>query len=77
MCEREKDIIGKTYKLTLHFQKWAKNLYIVACHLPGAPSYGGVRTWVEGSQMRGDNVEYTLDTILIIIEKLTGWVATI
>ncbi len=28
--------------------------YIVACHLPRAPSYGGVRTWVEGSQMRGD-----------------------
>ena len=27
---------------------------IVACHLPRAPSYGGVRTWVEGSQMRGD-----------------------
>ncbi len=21
---------------------------------PGAPSYGGVRTWVEGSQTRGD-----------------------
>ncbi len=21
---------------------------------PGAPSYGGVKTWVEGSQMRGD-----------------------
>ena len=30
----------------------AKSLYIVACHLPRAPSYGGVRTWVEGSQMR-------------------------
>ncbi len=29
-------------------------LYIVACHLPRAPSYGGVRTWVEGSQMRRD-----------------------
>ncbi len=28
--------------------------YIVTCHLPRAPSYGGVRTWVEGSQMRGD-----------------------
>ncbi len=27
--------------------------YIVTCHLPRAPSYGGVRTWVEGSQMRG------------------------
>ncbi len=26
--------------------------YIVACHLPRAPSYGGVRTWVEGFQMR-------------------------
>ncbi len=24
---------------------------IVACHLPRAPSYAGVRTWVEGSQM--------------------------
>ncbi len=31
-------------------------LYIVACHLPRAPSYGGVRTWVEGSQMRGYRV---------------------
>ncbi len=29
-------------------------LYIVACHLPRAPSYGGVRTWVEGFQMRGN-----------------------
>ncbi len=28
--------------------------YIVACHLPRAPSYGDMRTWVEGSQMRGD-----------------------
>ncbi len=28
--------------------------YIVSCHLPRAPSYGGVRTWVEGSQIRGD-----------------------
>ncbi len=30
--------------------------YIVACHLPRAPSYGGVRSWVkpEGSQMCGD-----------------------
>ena len=28
-------------------------LYIVVCHLPRAPSYGGVRTWVEGSQIRG------------------------
>ncbi len=28
--------------------------YIVACHLPRAPSYNGVRTWVEGSQMHGD-----------------------
>ncbi len=26
---------------------------IVACHLPRAPSYGGVRTWVEGSQIHG------------------------
>ncbi len=25
--------------------------YIVACHLPRAPSYDGVRTWAEGSQM--------------------------
>ncbi len=30
------------------------HIYIVACHLPGAPSYGGVRTWVEGSQTCGD-----------------------
>ena len=29
-------------------------IYIVACHLHRAPSYSGVRTWVEGSQMRGD-----------------------
>ena len=29
-------------------------IHIVACHLPGAPSYGVVRTWVEGSQMRGN-----------------------
>ncbi len=36
-----------TYTLQLH-------VYIVACHLPRAPSYGGVRTWVEGSQMHGD-----------------------
>ena len=28
--------------------------YIVVCHIPRAPSYGGVRTWVEGSQMSGD-----------------------
>ena len=28
------------------------NSLIVACHLPRALSYGGVRTWVEGSQMR-------------------------
>ena len=27
---------------------------IVACNLPRAPSYSGVRTWVEGSQMLGD-----------------------
>ncbi len=32
---------------------WGR-VYIVTCHLPRAPSYGGVRTWVEGSQMRGD-----------------------
>ena len=31
-----------------------KGEHIVACHLPRAPSYGGARTWVEGSQMRGD-----------------------
>ncbi len=30
------------------------DIYIVVCHLPRAPSYGGVRTWVEGSQMRRD-----------------------
>ena len=29
-----------------------KNIYIVSCHLPRAPGYGGVRTCVEGSQMR-------------------------
>ncbi len=29
-------------------------VYIVACHLPRAPSYCGVRTWVEGSHMRVD-----------------------
>ena len=33
---------------------YAIKKYIVACHLPRAPSYGGVRTWVEGSQMRGN-----------------------
>ena len=26
----------------------------ILCHLPRAQSYSGVRTWVEGSQMRGD-----------------------
>ncbi len=31
--------------------------HIVACHLPRAPSYGGVRTWVEGPQMRGDQYD--------------------
>ena len=33
---------------------WLIVAFIVACHLPGAPGYGGVRTWVEGSQTRGD-----------------------
>ncbi len=58
--------------------------HIVACHLPGTPSYGGVRTWVEGSQTRGDpalaeaalrtiklptnNAEYTPYSILINIK---------
>ena len=52
--------------------------YIVACHLSGAPSYGGVRTWVEGSQTRGtiklstNNAECTPYSILVIIGKLTG-----
>ena len=34
--------------------------YIVACHLPRAPSYGGMKTWVEGSQMRGDRFTQAL-----------------
>ncbi len=31
---------------------------IVACNLPRAPSYGGVRTWVEGSQMHWNRAQY-------------------
>ena len=45
---------------------------------PGAPSYGGVRAWVEGSQTRGDRAlagasnllgykEYTQNTYTIFI----------
>ncbi len=37
-----------------------KSVYIVACHLPRAPSYGGVRTWEEGSQMRGDTIQIAM-----------------
>ena len=28
--------------------RYSFHINIVACHLPRAPSYGGVRTWVEG-----------------------------
>ncbi len=38
----------------IHLKKVWVDLHIVACHLPRAPSYSGVRTSVEGSQMLGD-----------------------
>ena len=31
--------------------------YTVACHLPRAPSHGGMRTWVEGSQVWHRNLQ--------------------
>ncbi len=41
--------------LTTMYMYYLNGLYyIVTCHIPTAPSYGGMRTWVEGSQMRGD-----------------------
>ena len=36
------------------------NLYIVVCHLPRAPSYDGVRTWVTGALATINNAEYIL-----------------
>ena len=63
---------------------WQNVNNIVACHLPGAPSYGGVRTWVEGSQMRGDRAlarasnlpgykEYTQLPITVLYTLLTDY----
>ncbi len=47
-----------THNDTISYKRSSRNPiwlpeYIVACHLPRVPNYGGVRTWVEGSQMRG------------------------
>ena len=39
----------------LHNEAVSLPMYLLSrATFPGAPSYGGVRTWVEGSQMRGD-----------------------
>ena len=42
------------WKYNYRLLKFVAEKYIVACHLPRAPSYGGVMTWVEGSQTCGD-----------------------
>ena len=41
-----------TFCLSVYTSSWRAFVYhfIVACHLPRAPSYDGGRTWVEGSQ---------------------------
>ncbi len=39
----------------------------------GAPSYSGVRTWVEGSQTHGDSVHYTNSQLSGYIPVIVRW----
>ncbi len=48
-------MIGETDDCHVYVYCAKSTLYILSrATFPGAPSYGGVRTWVDGSQTRGD-----------------------
>ncbi len=49
--------VSNHHRLCEIYWSYTRHFYIVdivVCHLPGAPSYGGVRTWVEGSETSRD-----------------------
>ncbi len=68
-CIKQLPTIFKHYGKIQKGHQWilsnvCHTLFILLCvTFPGAPSYGGVRTWVEGFQARGNGVGWSLKPI--------------